>query len=54
MTERKEIPPPKGMESYDIRRENDLGALNDEQQQKLNQHKVCFCGSTWKSASNFA
>ncbi len=31
---------PKGMEPYDLRTENDLGALNDEQQQKLNQFKV--------------
>ncbi len=40
MTDRRGIPPPNGMESYDIKRDNDLGALNDEQQEKLNQHKV--------------
>jgi hypothetical protein len=35
---------PHGMEPYDVGGENDLGALNDEQQKKLNDHKVIVMG----------
>ena len=32
--------PPHGMEHYDLGGENNLGALSDEQQKKLNDFKV--------------
>ena len=33
---------PHGMEPYDLKGENDLGALSNEQQEKLNRYKVSF------------
>ena len=33
---------PQGMEPYDLRSQDDLGALSAEQQDKLNQFKVVF------------
>lgn len=34
--------PPEGMEPYDLEGPGDLGALSQEQQEKLNRFKVCI------------
>jgi len=36
---------PHGMEPYDLGGPNDLGALSDEQQKKLNDFKVSMAGN---------
>jgi len=42
MDDKPRADPPHGMEPYDLGGPNDLGALSDEQQTKLNNFKVCI------------